>query len=160
MTMIRDLLDAVIGHALASGYFQVVAGHEPKFRNPAVDGVTCAVWVQRVTAIGATSGLASTSVRVELTVRIYTGMLTEPGDDIDPRVIDALDGLMAAYTGDFTLGGLVQEIDLHGAYGAPLTATAGYVAQAAQFFRVVDIALPLVVDDLWAQHPTTPGGTP
>jgi len=147
----RSILDAVAGHALASGWFERVNRHEPKSKNPATDGVTCAIWVQQLTPLGPASGLAMTSTRLEITVRVYTGLLAEPQDEIDPRVLDAVDGLMGAYNADFELGGLVQEVDVFGAYGAPLEAKAGYLRQGGQEFRVVDIRVPLVVADLWPQ---------
>jgi len=147
----RSILDAVAGHALASGWFERVNRHEPKSKNPATDGVTCSIWVQQLTPLGAASGLAVTSTRFEVTVRVYTSMLAEPQDEIDPRVLDAVDGLMGAYNGDFTLGGLVLEVDIFGAYGAPLEAKAGYLNQGGQLYRVLDVRLPLVVADLWPQ---------
>lgn len=148
---IREILDVVVSHALASGHFSRVSVHEPKSKNPATDGVTCAVWVQRVTPIGEGSGLAISSARLELTVRVYTSMLAEPQDEIDPRVVDAADALMAAYQGDFDLGGEARHVDIFGAYGQPLEAVAGYLNQSGMIYRVLDVRLPLILNDMWPQ---------
>jgi hypothetical protein len=147
---VSSLLDAVQSHALASGVFDRVTGHEPK--SAPGSGVTAAVWAQSIGPVPS-SGLASTSVRVEFMVRIYQSMLSEPQDAIDPAVLTAVDVLMAAYTGDFTLGGLVRQVDLLGNSGQGLSAQAGYLTQDQRTYRVVDVTLPIIVNDLWQQSP-------
>lgn len=146
---IRTILDAVESHALASGYFAQVNGHEPK--SPPVSGITCAVWVEQIGPARGSSGLTSTSARLALFVRLYSSMVQQPADAIDPDLMTALDTLMAAYSGDFTLGGLIRHVDLLGAYGDPLGARAGYLAEAGAEYRVFTITLPLIVSNLWEQ---------
>lgn len=148
---ITAILDAIQSHALTTGYFDAVNGEEPK-SPPPNNGITAAVWVQKIgPAIGG-SGLSSTSARLAFSVRLYTGMVQEPADMIDPNLMAALDALCAAYSGDFTLDGLVREIDLLGAYGDPMSAEAGYVIEGGNEFRVLTITLPVVVNDLWDQE--------
>ncbi|MFI8301566.1 hypothetical protein ACIGCZ_37290 [Streptomyces nigra] len=146
---IRTILDAVESHALASGYFAAVNGHEPK--SPPVSGITCAVWVEQIGPARGSSGLTSSSARLALFVRLYSSLVQQPADAIDSNLMTALDALMAAYSGDFTLGGLIRHVDLLGAYGDPLSARAGYLAEAGAEYRVMTITLPLIVNDLWAQ---------
>lgn len=149
---IRGVLDAIQSHASASGYFDAVNGAEPK-SPPDTSGLTCAVWVEQIGPARGASGLTSTSTRLCFYVRLYTGMLTEPADAIDPSLMTALDVLMAAYSADFTLGGLVRDVDLLGAYGDPLGARAGYLIEGGTEFRVMTITLPVIVNDLWEQTP-------
>jgi len=148
---IVTILDAVQSHALASGWFTSVNGEEPK-SPPDTSGLTAAVWVQDIGPARGGSGLVSTSVRLALTVRLYAGLWTEPGDAIDPNLTAALDVLLRSYSGDFTLGGTVREVDLLGQFGDPLSAKAGYMVQSGTEYRVMDIVLPLIVDDLWDQE--------
>lgn len=145
------ILEAAQTHAAASGHFDRVTGHEPK--NPPGRGLTAAIWVQRIGPVPAGSGLRSTSGRVELRVRLLSLMLQEPQDAIDPNLTDALDALFVAYSGDFTLGGLVMQVDLLGAYGTPLSSVAGYLSISNQMHRIYDITLPCIVSDLWDQAP-------
>jgi len=145
------IVDAVISHALASGLFETVSGHEPK-KAPGT-GITAAVWLQSISPVPTGSGLTSTTGRVELRVRIYQNMLSEPQDDIDPAITAAVDALMTAYSGDFTFGGRVRNVDLLGQAGAPLGGQAGYLPQDGKLYRVFDITLPVVVSDLWTQAP-------
>jgi hypothetical protein len=146
---VRTILDAVESHALQSGYFQTVNGHEPK--SAPQNGLTAAVWVEMIGPARGASGLDATSTRLALFVRLYTPMVQQPEDAIDPALMDALDALMTAYSGDFTLDGLVRNVDLLGTYGDPLGARAGYLTTSGSEYRVMTINLPLVVNDLWLQ---------
>lgn len=145
----QQVIEAVAGHALASGWFDKVNQHEPKSA-PGND-LTAAVWVQALEP--ASSGLISTSVRFELSVRIYSSMLTEPQDSIDPRMMAAVWDLWAAYTGHFTLGGLVESVDLLGKDGHPLSGEAGYLDQDGRLYRVFTLTLPVKINDAFDQAP-------
>lgn len=147
---ITSIIDAVVSHALASGHFEAVNGHEPK--SLPSGGLTAAVWADRITPVR-TSGLTSTSVLVVLNVRLYTNAQQEPADAIDPALIDAVDTLCAAYVGDYELGGLVRQVDVRGQHGQPLDVRAGYIQQDGALLRVLTVAVPLVVNDLWSEAP-------
>jgi hypothetical protein len=131
------------------GLFERVNTSEPK--NSPGNGLTAAVWLQMVSPVAAASGLAATSARVEFMLRIYSNMLQEPQDAIDPEILSAVDVLMGAYSGDFDLGGTVRNVDLLGAHGVGLSAVAGYLAVDNKMFRVVDLTLPLIVNNVWEQ---------
>lgn len=148
---IAAILDGVVSHALMLGLFERVNAHEPA--NAPGHGLTCAVWADSVAPLPAGSGLASTSARVVFNARIYTSMLQEPADAIDPNMVAAVDALMSAYSGDFELGGSVRNVDLLGQAGVPLSAQAGYLQQDGQLFRVMTIVLPVIVNDVWEQVP-------
>lgn len=147
---IQGYLDVIVSHAMATGQFEIVNQYESK-QAPG-NGLTASVWVDRITPVK-TSGLANTSIRLDLMVRLYSSTLIQPYDDIDPNLTKALDVLLRAYASDLTLGGQVRKIDLFGAYGAPLDTRAGYLNIDGKEFRVFSINLPLVVDDLWPQAP-------
>jgi hypothetical protein len=89
-------LDALVSHALASGLFETVNGHEPVNAPPGT-GLTAGVWASRIDPIR-TSGLQATSLRVTFSVRVYSSADTEPLDAIDPNVLAAVCALMAAYS--------------------------------------------------------------
>lgn len=149
MIGISALIDAITSHASASGYFDSVNGHEPK--SAPGDGLTYAVWVAEV-GPARSSGLASTSARVVLTGRIYKPFLSIPADSIDPDMINALDNLLEAYSGDFTLSANARHIDLQGSDGAPLSARAGYQSIDRTVYRVIDITIPIIINDAWIQE--------
>lgn len=146
---VTAILDALVSHAAALGHFERVNSHEPA--SAPGNGLTAAVWAQQIAPVPAASGLASTTVRVVFNLRLFTTMLQEPADVIDPNMLAAVDALMAAYSGDFELGGLVRNVDLLGQHGVPLSAQAGYVQIDGTLYRVMDLAVPLICNDVWSQ---------
>lgn len=151
MIDIDAILGKVASHAAASGYFERVNLHEPK--NSPNNGLSCAVWLDAITPVPTHSGLRATTGRVAFMVRVYTNMLSEPPDFIDPTILKSVEHLMGAYSGDFELGGTVRNVDLLGMAGAPLQAQAGYLNQDGKLLRVMTITLPLIINDIWEQSP-------
>lgn len=146
------IVQAAESHALSLGVFDQVNRHEPA--NAPGQGLTAAIWVDKIRPARSRTGLTATSVVVVLNVRLITSVLREPADDIDINLMDALDALFAAYSGDFTLGGLVEEVDLLGLAGVDeMRADAGYFQQGDQVFRAFLAVVPCVVTDVWDQAP-------
>ena len=146
---IEPIRDAVLSHALASGYFEQVSGHEPK--SPPPNGLSADLWSQDIQPIALASGLAATSARVAFWLRINLNMLMEPQDDIDPMCDAACAYLINALTGDLTLGGLIRNIDLLGAHGESLNARGGYLPIGNQMMRIRTINIPCIVNDCFEQ---------
>lgn len=145
----QALIDALASHAMASGYFDRVNQHEPK--NKPGRGLTCAMWIDRIEPAEKRSGLYQTSARVTFNVRVYTNMLQNPQDSIDPNVMIASDALFEAYSANFTLGGLIEEVDLLGMTGKPLYGQSGYINIDNMVYRVFTITVPCIVSDAWPQ---------
>jgi hypothetical protein len=144
----KQVIEAVATHGLRAGQFDQFLQHEPK--SAPGTGVSAAVWLNSLRP--ASSGLVSTSVRMELTVRIYVNMLMEPQDEIDPVMMSATWDLVTAYSGPgFTLGGLVQKVDLLGEDGDPLQVEFGFVAIDRTMYRIADILLPVKINDAFDQ---------
>lgn len=155
MSTLGSLTAIVASHAAATGLFDQVQGSE--LTGAPGNGLSCGVWVNDL--MPATSGLASTSARVELFVRLYTSAFIDPPDIIDPGLLDAVDALWADYIGHFTLDGVLRMVDVRGAHGNPLRVQAGYLTIGAQqgtsgrTYRVMTITLPLIVNDLYTEAP-------
>ncbi len=109
------------------------------------------MWTQDLRPIPAVSGLAETAAKLDVTIQLAKRKDTPPLDLVDPQMVEALDALMAAYTGDFTLGGLVSWVDLLGAHGQPLQADAGFLTEDETLYRIYRINLPLVIAAMWTQ---------
>lgn len=146
---IDPIFDAVVSDAQMSGYFDKVNQHEPK-RAPN-SGVSCAIWVQSIEPIALMSGLATTSGRIVFTLRMYSNMLKEPVDMIDPNLMRAMSNLMRRYHDDFDFAGAIRNVDLLGAHGIALSAVSGYLEIDKKEFRIVDLAIPCLVNDIWPQ---------
>ncbi len=144
-----DIIDAVVSHAQALGVFDMVNQHEPK--SAPGSGITCAVWSQSIGPARRQSGLNATTASLVMNVRLYMNMLTEPQDWIDPAMVSAADLLMNSYSSDFTLDGLVRNVDLLGMAGPAMTGTSGYVKIDGAMMRIITIVLPLIINDAWEQ---------
>jgi hypothetical protein len=79
-------------------------------------------------------------------------MIRFPQDDIDPDMVRIVNDLFVAYHGDFTLGGLVTEIDILGSYGDGLYVRAGYIKQDTKLMRAMSLYLPVIVASAFTQH--------
>lgn len=149
---VKDLVDAVASHAMSLGYFDRVNTHEPK--NAPGNGLSCSIWFSDIEAVRG-SGLNSTSVRIALNIRIMTSMIAEPQDMIDPNLAEALSVLVQSYHDDLELDNIagldIRMIDVLGAYGNPLRAQAGYIEQDKKIYRLFDITLPIIANDVWNQ---------
>jgi hypothetical protein len=145
------LFSRLVAHASATGLFEQVLTHEPK--SAPGNGLYAAFWTEGLAPVPGASGLAATTGRLVLSVRIMTPADQEPADDIDGRVLAAVDALWTAYSGDFELGGALWAVDLLGAFGDPLQMRAGYLGLGSTVFRVMTINLPLIINDAWGQTP-------
>lgn len=148
---IDTLFDAVVSVFQRTGYFSKVNKHEAK-RRPG-KRLEAAVWFQNMRGVGAISGLKSTTALVTFIGRIYSDMLQEPQDMIDPEVMRAASSVMRQFNGnyDFGLHPTVRNVDLLGETGSQLDATAGYLTIGNTMMRVVDIIIPVIVNDVWEQ---------
>jgi hypothetical protein len=152
---IAGLIDAITSHASRSGYFAQVQGFEPKSMpggGPGPD-LLYAVFLSNLSPARAASGLAAATARVELTGRIYKPFMSQPEDLIDPNLAEAGDALFEAYVGDFELGGTARNIDVFGTHGGGLSARAGYQTVDKSVYRVLDITIPIIVNDAWQESP-------
>lgn len=141
--------NGVISVPMRTAYFTSVNSHEPTSPPSGLD-MFAAVWLQFLRPIAARSGLNKTSGLLVYNCRMYTNQM-EDQDYIDPQMVRATAALMAAYSGDFDINGLVTAVDLLGMHDVPLSAVAGYLQLGTVKFRVMTLTIPLIVDDLFTQ---------
>lgn len=146
---VNQLFDSIVSTCLTLGVFESVNQHEPKTAPQA--GTYAAVWVDSITPVARASGLNATSGVVVFNVRCYSSMLQQPLDAIDPGLTTAAMTVMDAFSGDFTFGGTVRDVDLLGMYGQPMGGRAGYINIDGKMFRVFTITIPVIINDLWTQ---------
>lgn len=153
MTLTIDsIIGALTDHAQQLGVFDSVSGHEAKV-SPG-SGVHCEIFGGNFELVPVRSGLATVTFRLPFRVRLRTNWLQQPSDDVDRRIIKALDPLMAAYCDNFTIGGLITAVDILGMTGSPVAGTFAYLDQGdGTKWRTLELELPLLVDDLWTEAP-------
>lgn len=143
----QSMLDKLVSHALTLGVFSQVNGHMPE--SPPDRGATCGFAAGHIGPVPAGSGLRSTTAVVEFRAVIYTDPMAHPLDLVDPAILAATDALIAAYSRDFTLGGLVRQVDLLGQTGRTLSADDAFVPFGGTAYRVMIVTIPLIVNDAW-----------
>lgn len=150
------ITQALVSHAQLTGWFDLVNTSEPK-TPPSVGGLTCSIWAQDLRPLPTQSGLSSTSAYLIMQARVYDSMLrqnVEDTDQIDPRMLTAVNDLMASYSSEFTLVGLIEAIDLLGIGGETLSAQSGYVqigGPGSGMYRIMTITIPMIIPDAWTQ---------
>jgi hypothetical protein len=143
------MFNAVETHAMTCGLFDTVTGHESK--SAPGHGLHYEIWAGPITPVQS-SGLDTTTVRVTIQGRVKCDMTREPLDLVETDLLYAVDRLMAAYSGQFQLTlGNVRSIDLLGAHGVVLEARPGYISQNNRLFRVADLTIPIIVNDVYGQ---------
>lgn len=152
MLSTRTYMDKLISHALSLGHLSSV-NEVDIASNPGNSDLIGILYFRGARPIGAGSGLNSTSVVVEFTMRLVRSVNTDPLGQIDPQMVDAMDTLMNAYSGDFTLDGAISYVDLLGEHGQALDADSGFLKITEDLtYRIIDITIPCVIHDVWIQE--------
>lgn len=148
---VKDLMSQLMSHALTSGLFEAVNGHEGD--NAPGDGITATYLLGNIDPVPNRSGLATTSLRINVLLRMQINLQHEPQDDVDILLGNAALAMVAAYNGAFSLEGSVMAIDLLGADGKDLSALFTYLqAPGATVFRAAEINIPVIFADVIDQE--------
>ena len=137
------LFAAIQSMAQELGIFEAVETHDPW--NAPGNRLFCSITLGAVKPV-TSSGLASVSGQVTLLVRVWSSALQRPLGKIDPEVLSAVCSLMGAFAGGFTLGGTVRDVDLFA-----MTAQPAYIDFEGKPFRTVEIQVPVIVNDMFAE---------
>ena len=139
----KALFTAIQSMAHQLAIFRATETHDPL--NAPGEGMWCSITLGAIRP--ASSGLAAVSGQVTLLVRIWSSALQKPQGNIDPDILAATCTLMAAFAGGFTLGETVRDIDL-----MAMTAQPAWVPDfEGKPFRVVEISLPIVINDMFTE---------
>jgi len=123
------------------GFAAAVIGHDPEAAPPA--GLSYSIMLGPVKPI-LSSGLDAVSGEITLMVHVWSSASKRPLDKVDPDVLWATCALMGALAGSFTLGETVRDIDIYS-----ITAAPGYVPFEGKEYRVMQITVPIEINDMW-----------
>lgn len=137
------LFTAIQSYAEELGIFTNVDLHEPW--NAPGNRLFCSINLGTVRPV-MSSGLAAVSLQVVLVVRVWSSALQKPLDGIDPEILSAACSLMGAFSGGFTLGGTVRDVEL-----LAMSAQPAYVDFEGKPFRVIEVTVPIVVNDTFTE---------
>lgn len=139
MVKLKPVFTAMQSHLAASGYFPggVEVG-EPK-------SAPADLHAALILGDGAhtSTTLATTIEQREIIIRIYINALDQPSEDIEFTLDDVMAEVEADLLGDFTLEvtGVRRIVPLG------ITSRAGYQEVSGTLFRILDISIPLEIDD-------------
>lgn len=150
---IEAIYNAVVDKAKVSGLFDRYNDHEPD--NPPGRGLTFSALLGPLKPVGAVSGLSMSSALFELTLRLEIPRTAKSPGQTDKALLYAAVTLMAGYIGDFELAGvpdgLVRNVDIHGAHSSGLGFVPGWNIAGEVPYRMGDISLPLILNDVFTQ---------
>ena len=140
---IKSTLQAISDYIQKSGYVQKSTIGEPKA--PPSEPVSAAVFLDSVAVAALT--LNGTIEVHTVTLRLYMDMLGDPTEDIEFGMAEVVSNISSDLLGEYDLGASIRNVDAAGMHGSPLRATWGYVDVGGKMFRIVDMSIPLIVDD-------------
>lgn len=147
------ILAALRSEAQRLGKFDKVRGHESK--NAPGRDLSLDQWVRSCRPAPAASGLAASSAVLVVDLRIYRTMLAKPEDQIDPDVCAAADAIIGGVAANFTLDGLIRNVDIHNAHGGGFLGwVMGYLTIGQNSYRAAVVTVPMIVSDAWPQVAT------
>jgi hypothetical protein len=142
--LVADTLGIIRDELSKINYFSTVEIGEPK-SPPADQYASAYIWMDSVTTVQAS---LNGSIEVYLTtVRLMTGLFEEPIELIETQTAEAYSKASEALFANFSLDNKIRNIDAAGQYGASYGGTWGHLDLGGNLYRIVDITLPLIVDD-------------
>ena len=143
---IGNTLHAMETYVQKLGLFQTVQIGEPK--QPLGQGLHAAIYMR---SVGINMVYAGGDPREShlVTLRIYKDMLAENSDpqlNLESEMAVVLSKLMGELLGDTDLESTIMSIDAAGMDGAAVSADFGYTDVGGSMYRVIDVAVPLIVN--------------
>ena len=142
---LTNTLDRIVTYLQGDGGISSAQAGDPKAPPVGVTRVFASV-IMRSTSIVALTLNGTIELHVIL-IRLYRDMLAEPQKSIEIDLATAAQRIQADIAGEYDLGGSIRSVDVGGSYGEPLRTDWGYVTISNTMYRIVDITVPLLVDD-------------
>ncbi len=149
---IRATLKVIQSHIAASGYAPLNQIGEPKGALATRDRLGASVHLGTGIVNRAALG-GGTEERHIVIVRFYMNALAEPQEDIEFLLSEGVSKVSEALIGDFTLGSTVRNIAIAGEAGQALAYESGYLDISGTMYRIVDLTVPMIVDNAVTQAP-------
>ena len=110
------------------------------------DQFTAAIWISSMTVAGLTLNGGTIEVHV-ITARLYGQGFGNQPEDMEITSAQAVQKIYSDLLGDADLGSEIRTIDVAGMHGTPLSATSGHIDIDGTMYYVIDLTIPLIVDD-------------
>lgn len=151
---IDPIIDAVVSDVKQSGYFSQTIEDTI---NKGPDGkLTALVWLQNVGVAQRASGLNTSAAMLTFMIRVYANQIARDKpvfvETMPRRLVKAVSNLIRRYHDNFDFGGVCRNVDCLGEFvGGGLSATSGYEEIGGSWYRMMTLAVPVIVNDVWVQ---------
>ena len=115
------------------------------FKAPPQNEYSAAIMMSSISVAELT--LSSTTESHVVLIRLYHSMLVDPTSEAEIGLAQRVQEITSALLADFDLGETIRNIDAGGQHGTGLNARWGHVEISGATFRIVDMFLPLIVND-------------
>jgi hypothetical protein len=136
---VEPTMVAIEGHLRAGGWVTTVYQGEPEFPPPH-DGVSAAIFMDSVAVLAAK--LAGSIESQTIIVRLYAVEAERPAAGRENQLDAAYSYLEKNLLSDLDLGATVRNVQ-----PVQLAADWGYLDHSGTRYRIVEVAVPVVVDD-------------
>ena len=140
---IKSTIEAISSFLQAGGYIEKEGVGEPK--SPPAEELSASVFMDSVGVVELTLG---TTIEIHtVNIRLYMKMLQEPTEQVEYKLAEVVSDIGSDLLGDYDLGATIRNVDAGGSKGSAMRAQWGYLDLGGTMFRVVDLFVPLLVDD-------------
>lgn len=137
--------------AMGNVYEAVIAEPSQPFTAPAqTKRVAAAVWFVSWLP---TLTLATSVEGFILNVRLHVDAFAKPQEEHELALTDTFSEFTTDIQQDYTLGGVVREIDIAGQFTDGMSAEAGRITLSDKMYRIIDITVPVIVNDVATHAP-------
>ncbi len=148
---ISNVLARLTTYAEKTGIFSaVIVGNSPS--SLPVSGLVCAISGVSLTPSAQFSGLNTTSALLTCVMRIFKNKNADPIDLVDVDVFQAAVSLYEQLHTGITLSGDAIVTDILQIERDTMTAISGFVPGDNGFYQVMDLTIPIILGDVWAQN--------
>lgn len=144
---VKATLAAIQSYLAASGYLKAGSqvGH-PREPVPAQGNQLYGTVFMRSASVAALTLSGTIEVHIA-NIRIFRNFLTQPVENIQFELAEAVSRISEDLIGEYDLGASIRNIDVGGQYGQGLQAEWGTLDLGGNMYDIVDITVPLIVDD-------------
>lgn len=150
MSRYETVLDALTDHAERLGVFDIVMEGDPV--GLPGDQMVLSWNADSGRPERTMSGLAATSILLTVIGRTFISNKVSPMAGLERKLLVVVDTVMESFHAQIQLGETDMHVDVLGQSGVDLRWQAGFVPVDDELYRVVDITIPVIITDMYAQE--------
>ena len=150
MLEIINIQNQVLTHCQQIGVFDNVLTEEPDSLQAGT--TTASIVLDSIKPDPKTSGLAQTNAIIVFKIGIWQNSTVHPHFGVPQETMLAAETLIESLHTSLTLNNDVMTVDLFGWSSTGLDVQTGYAPFDEGIYRIVEITVPIIVNDVWTQE--------